>query len=62
MAYRKDPPISPTLSSIFMDTLAEGICELQFSDWGQESGRLTMVVDDVILLARNDTELQFDAS
>ncbi len=50
-------PISPTLFNIFMDTLAEGICELQFSDWGQESGRLTMFADDVILLARNDTEL-----
>ncbi len=34
-------PISQTLFNIFMDTLAEGICKLQFSDWGQESGRLT---------------------
>ncbi len=41
-----------------MDTLAKGICDLEFSDWGQENWRLTMFADDVIILARSGRELQ----
>ncbi len=55
---RKDPPVSPTLFNILMDSLAERSDEIESTDLREEQLRLNMLADDVMLMTKNEDNLQ----
>ncbi len=50
--------MSPTLFNILMDSLAERTEEIEWTDLGEEHLRLNMFADDVLLMAKNEDNLQ----